>query len=150
VTVYERIGVKVTAFLVDHGPAKPAFGYRVDYRGHSVVLSGDTRPSENLVQFSKGTDVLIHETLDPEFFRNVASNQTEEQRQRIVAHHTTPEQAGEIFSKVRPKLAVFSHAAGNPGIMEKARKTYSGRMEMGEDLMVITVGDTVEVQRSQR
>jgi len=59
--VYQANGVKVTAFLVDHGPVKPAFGYRVEYRQHSVVLSRDTRPSENLVKFAKGADLLIHE-----------------------------------------------------------------------------------------
>src|SRR5262249_20558705 len=59
--VYEANGVKVTAFLVDHGPVKPALGYRVDYRGHSVVMSGDTKPSDNLVKFAEGADVLIHE-----------------------------------------------------------------------------------------
>jgi len=59
--VHQANGVKVTAFLVDHGPVKPAFGYRIDYQGHSVVLSGDTKPSDNLVKFSKGVDVLIHE-----------------------------------------------------------------------------------------
>src|SRR5215467_315745 len=61
VVVYESGDDKVTAFLVDHGPVKPAYGYRVDYRGHSVVLSGDTGPSDNLVKFSQWVDVLIHE-----------------------------------------------------------------------------------------
>jgi ribonuclease Z len=57
--VFEEQGVKVTAFLVEHGPViKPAFGYRVDYRGYSVALSGDTRVSENLIRFAKGVDVL--------------------------------------------------------------------------------------------
>lgn len=50
--VYESNGVKVTAFLVDHGPVKPAFGYRIDFSGRSVALSGDTGPSANLVKFS--------------------------------------------------------------------------------------------------
>src|SRR5208282_3795868 len=60
--VYETNGVKVTAFNVDHGEfIKPAFGYRIDYQGRSVVLSGDTRFSENLIRFSQGTDVLFHE-----------------------------------------------------------------------------------------
>jgi ribonuclease Z len=77
-TVYERNGVKVTAFLVDHGQVKPAFGYRVDYAGHSVAISGDTKPSDNLVQFSKGVDLLIHETLDPERFLQVVTAQTPE------------------------------------------------------------------------
>jgi len=59
--VYENNGVKITAFDVDHGPVKPALGYRVDYGGRSVVLSGDTRPSENLIRFAKGADLLVHE-----------------------------------------------------------------------------------------
>ena len=59
--VYAANEVKVTAFLVDHAPVSPAFGYRIDYRGRSVVLSGDTKPSDNLVKFSQGVDVLIHE-----------------------------------------------------------------------------------------
>src|SRR5438105_14993017 len=59
--VYEANGVKVTAFLVDHGNVKPTFGYRVDYGGHSVVLSGDTRPSETLVKYPQGVDLVVHE-----------------------------------------------------------------------------------------
>ena len=59
-TVLESRGVKVTAFLVDHGPVTPAFGYRIDYGGHSVALSGDTRFSENLIKFAQGVDVLVH------------------------------------------------------------------------------------------
>jgi ribonuclease Z len=58
--VYQSREVKITAFIVDHGPVKPALGYRIDYAGHSVVLSGDTRFSENLIRFSEGTDVLVH------------------------------------------------------------------------------------------
>ncbi len=146
-TIYDSNGVKVTAFLVDHGPVKPAFGYRVDYAGHSVVLSGDTRPSDNLVQFSKGADVLIHETLDPELLQAAVAQFTPQQRQAIINHHTTPEQAGEIFARVKPKLAVFSHAENSPTLVEKARRTYQGPLELGEDLMVINIGQTVDVQR---
>jgi ribonuclease Z len=67
--VYDNDEIKVTAFAVDHGLVKPALGYRIDFAGHSVVLSGDTRYSENLVRFSQGTDVLIHEVVDPEALR---------------------------------------------------------------------------------
>lgn len=59
--VLDRNGVKVTSFRVDHEPVKPALGFRVDYGGHSVVLSGDTRKSQNLVAHARGVDVLIHE-----------------------------------------------------------------------------------------
>lgn len=58
--VYEKDGVKITAFEVDHKPTKPAFGYRIDYGGRSVVLSGDTGFSENLIQYAQGVDLLVH------------------------------------------------------------------------------------------
>jgi ribonuclease Z len=63
--VYEHNGVKVTAFDVDHHPRKLAFGYRIDDGGRSVVLSEDTRVSENLIRYAQGTDVLIHEVAVP-------------------------------------------------------------------------------------
>ena len=60
--VYEQNGVKVTAFEVNHGDAiKPAVGYRIDYKGHSVVISGDTRYNENVIKYGTGADLLIHE-----------------------------------------------------------------------------------------
>src|SRR5205085_8458178 len=86
--VYEANGVKVTAFLVDHGNVKPAFGYRVDNGGHSVVLSGDTRPSENLVKHAQGVDVLVHEVyaVTPEQLKQ------DPREEKIVNYHSTPEQ----------------------------------------------------------
>lgn len=153
--VYERNGVKVTAFDVDHGALiKPAFGYRVDYGGHSVVLSGDTRFSENLIRFSKGTDVLLHEVAvaKPELLK------VSRDAQRIIGHHTTPEDAGKVFDRVKPKLAVYTHivllttdpAISAPPIEDVTsltRKTYSGPLEIGQDLMTIEVGASVQVRR---
>jgi ribonuclease Z len=145
--VYDRTGLKVTAFLVDHGEIKPAFGYRVDYGGHSVTLSGDTRPSENLIKFAQGTDVLIHEVIDPEAFGDTVSTDTKEQRRKIIEHHTTPEQAGIVFTRVKPKLAVYSHIVPPdvPEVIPHTRKTYAGPLEVGEDLMSIEIGDKIQV-----
>ena len=98
--VYERSGVKVTAFLVDHGPVKPAFGYRVDYAGHSLAISGDTRPSDNLVKLSRGVDVLIHETLDADTWRKQATKLDPKAVEAIINHHTSPQQAGQIFAQI--------------------------------------------------
>lgn len=150
--VYEKAGVRVTAFMVDHGPVKPALGYRIDFAGHSVVLSGDTRPSDNLVKFSQGTDVLIHEVLDPEAYLSGDQIFTTEQQKKVIAHHTTPEEAGEIFSRVKPKLAVYSHIVPPdvPNIIPHTRKTYSGPLEVGEDRMTIEIGDKVEVHHPVR
>jgi ribonuclease Z len=159
--VYDENGVRVTAFLVDHGPVKPAFGYRVDYRGHSVVLSGDTRPSDNLVKFSQGVDLLIHEGGGPKkaetiqgrpdektrFSAGGVSNVvTNQQRWKVARHHTDGVEAGQIFARIRPRLVVFSHG-GNSESLPLVRQHYDGTVEIGEDMMTIDVGDSVAVQR---
>ena len=60
--VYEKNGVRVIAFEVDHGDAiKPAYGYRIEYDGRAVVISGDTRFNQNVIKYGAGADLLIHE-----------------------------------------------------------------------------------------
>jgi ribonuclease Z len=142
--VYERNGVTITAFLVSHGLVKPSYGYRVDYAGRSVALSGDTSPSDALIEACKGVDVLIHEAIDLEVLRRLIPDKA--RVDAIVARHTTAEQAAGIFSKVSPRLAVFSHSPGTAAIVEQTRRSYSGRVEMGEDLMVIDIGTEVHVK----
>jgi ribonuclease Z len=141
--VYESHGVKVTAFLVDHAPVKPAFGYRVDFQGHSVTLSGDTKPSENLVKFAAGTDLLIHEAgrwkQDPQLTALLRT---------IADHHTDGVEAGTIFQRVKPKLAVFSHYNTDPkATLALVRQHYAGPVEFGTDLMTITIGSRVAIRR---
>lgn len=143
--VYEKNGVKVIAFLVDHYPVVPAFGYRIEYKGHSVVLSGDTRYCENLITFSKGTDLLVHEVvIAPEIISKT------DPKYHIYAHHTTPEQAGKVFAQVKPKLAVYSHIVQLYGrdvqeLLKRTKAIYSGPVVSGEDLMSFSIGDTVSV-----
>ena len=151
---FERNGVKVTAFDVDHGELiKPAMGYRVDYAGRAVVLSGDTRFSENLIRHAAGADLLLHEVAAarPEFLKKSAAGR------RIIGHHTEPEQAGVVFERVRPRLALYTHialvgdaAAGVPDAAElerRTRRTWKGPLTVGEDLMRIEVGETITVHR---
>jgi ribonuclease Z len=150
--VYDKGGVKVTAFEVDHGPVKPALGYRIDYAGRSVVLSGDTRISENLIRYARGVDVLIHEVAAPDTFQRAGLPSG--RAQGVIAHHTTPEQAGEVFSRAGPQLAVYSHIvlpmANDDDLIPGTRKSYAGPLEIGEDLMVIEVGEKIEVRRPPR
>jgi ribonuclease Z len=155
--VYEKGGVRVTAFAVDHGELiKPAYGYRVDYKGRSVVISGDTRFDENLIAAARGTDLIIHEVA-------LATDEllaSSEQFRRIVAHHTTPEEAGIVFREVRPKMAVYSHLvmlrgptipeAPLPSLITRTRKNYDGPLVIGEDLMSFIIGDTIGVYRAAR
>jgi ribonuclease Z len=150
--VYDKGGVMVTAFEVDHTPIKPAFGYRIDFAGRSVVLSGDTRVSDNLIRHAQGVDVLVHEVVSPETFQRAGTPL--ERANSVVAHHATPEQAGEVFSRTKPKLAVYSHmvlpTATENDLIPPTRKTYTGPLEVGEDLMTIEVGDKIEVRRPAR
>lgn len=150
--VLERDGLKITAFEVDHGPVEPAFGYRVDFGGRSVVLSGDTRVSQNLIRHARGVDLLVHEVVSPETFERAGV--PPDRAKSVIEHHVTPEQAGEVFAKTAPRLAVFSHIAlpmaTEQDLIPRTRTTYSGPVEVGEDLMVIEVGATIEVRRPAR
>jgi ribonuclease Z len=155
--VYESNGVKVTAFLVDHAPIEPAFGFRVEYRGRSVALSGDTKPSDNLAKAAQGVDLLVHEVgswkQDPNLTgapddRFPGSTQTRRQVQTIRNHHTDGAEAGSIFERVKPRLAVFSHYNVDPAAtLRLVRQTYAGPVEFGEDLMAIDIGNTISVRR---
>jgi ribonuclease Z len=151
--VYEHNGVKVTAFEVDHYPIQPSFGYRIDYAGRSVVLSGDTRFTENLIKYAQGVDVLVHEVIAADMMRAGSSKNTEI-TERVIAHHTTPEQAGEIFSRVQPRLAVYSHiipvTAAAKDLIPPTQRTYKGPLEVGEDLMSIEIGEEITVHRTGR
>ena len=143
--LFSERGVTVTAFVVDHGPVQPAFGYRIDYGGHSVVLSGDTRVSENLVRHAQGTDVLVHEVIDPQAIRDRPDHPSAAIIDAIIAHHTTPQQAAEVFRRVAPRLAVYSHAPNTARILEQTRATYPGRLEGAEDLLTIIIGTDIQV-----
>ena len=145
--IYEKNGVKVIAFEVDHGVIKPAFGYCIEYNGHSVVLSGDTKYSENLIRFAKGTDLLIHEVVIAPDTLNKA-----DPKYNILEHHTTPAQAASVFNKVKPKLAAYSHIVKLYGhteqeILNITKAGYSGQVIMGEDLMSFSISDTVLVNK---
>lgn len=143
--VYRSNGVTVTAFNVNHAPLKHALGYRIDYLGRTVVLSGDTMYSENLIQFSKGVDLLVHEVA----FASEDSHNVKFERQ-VVATHTTPVEAGRLFKLIQPRLAVFNHVitfdpADDSQLLAEACSVYDGPVELGQDLMTITVGETLQI-----
>lgn len=134
--VYEKDGVRVTAFENDHGDhIRPSYGYRIDYRGRSVVLSGDTRFSPAVVAQARNADVLVHcVTLIPDAL--LAANPA---YRAIYDHLSSPEDAARVFQAAAPKLAVFSHIGLNGDatvgqIVERVRKTYAGGLLVGEDL----------------
>jgi ribonuclease Z len=151
--VYDRDGVRVTAFEVHHGELiKPAYGYRIDYNGHSVVISGDTKFNENVIKYGTDADVLIHEVAAAP-----SALQNDPQVQRVMAHHTSPAEAGTVFKRAHPKLAVFTHivlskrpnapAITIPELITQTRQNYDGPLEVGEDLMIIEVGNKPVVMK---
>jgi ribonuclease Z len=147
--VYDEGGVKVTVFQVDHGgEALMAFGYRFDYRGHSAVISGDTTFNENLIRRAEGADLLVHEVT----MAAGAAVEKEEMIRRIGNNHTFPEEAGEVFARVRPRLAVYTHlllfgSAQAEDLIPATRTKYEGPLEVGEDLMQIDVGEDLHIKR---
>jgi ribonuclease Z len=154
--VYEEDGVRVIAFEVDHSDViKPCYGYRFEYGGRVAVLSSDTRYNANVIKYGAGADLLVHEvaSASPALMGEAAI-------QRIIGHHTTPREAGHVFSQTKPKLAVYTHLVliGNgqvpaPAIDEvvaETRETYSGPLIVGEDLMAFDIGNAVSVSRWQR
>jgi ribonuclease Z len=131
---------------------KPAYGFRIEYRGRVAVISGDTRYNTNVLRHGAGADLLIHEVAmaRPELLN-------EAYIQRIINHHTSPQEAGRVFTQTTPKLAAFTHlvmlaseTVAEPTVeelMAATRETYVGPLEVGEDLMSFEIGETVTVRR---
>ncbi|MES1991469.1 MAG: MBL fold metallo-hydrolase [Pseudomonadota bacterium] len=116
VTVYEKDGLKISAFLVNHHPIEPAYGFRAEYKGRVVVFSGDTKKTESVERFSKGADVLVHEALNPHMLQLISKSLTEIGNQRLgkmsndtINYHTSPVEAAEIANEDGVKLLVYSH-----------------------------------------
>ena len=96
--------MKVTAFEVNNRPVNPAFGYRIDYAGHSVVLSGDTRVCKTSSDTQAGVDLLVHEVFAPGTLKRMGVSA--ERARSIIAYHLTPEEAGQNIWGTKPRLAV--------------------------------------------
>ena len=133
--VYQDADLRVTAFAVDHRPVVPAFGYKFEAAGRTVIISGDTRPNENLVRFARGADVLIHEAYLPEHFDRV---DTPEVAARLKRYHTSAEEAGQVAQQAGVKLLVLTHvipADADETFLDRAGKHFKGKIVVGRDLL---------------
>ncbi len=162
--VLDEDGVVVTAFAVAHDPAKPAFGYRFDYGGRSVVVSGDTRPCPNLVTQARGADVLVPEAqanvlvhIMEEAAREAGETRIAKILSDIPSYHSSPADAAREAVAAGVRLLVFTHFTpppDNPLVARIFRRDVNGLpprgVVLGEDgtLIVLPKGsDAVDVTR---
>ncbi len=162
--VWDKEGVTITTFKVNHDPVSPAVGYRFDYKGRSIAISGDTVYSESLVKHSKGVDILFHEALNASMVNMInanadlsASASTNAITHDIPSYHSTPEDAAMAAREAGAKNLVFYHIIPPlPSPMLKnlfigeARHVYNGKMTLGDDGMLFFLppgSDRIEMKR---
>lgn len=147
IPVWDDGDVKITATLVDHRPTAPAFAFRFDTPDGSIVISGDTAPSPNLIDLATGVDYLVHEVIDDQYVERLVASLDASVREGVRAHllesHTTIAQVGRVAEEAGAKNLVLTHfvPSDNPTSRWKtARRNYSGNLIVGEDLMELGVG----------
>lgn len=159
--VYDKDGVRITAFAVHHDPVKPAFGYRLDWKGRSVTLSGDTAASPSLVAAAKGSDILVHEMINTRMVKviqDASARDGRPGRAKIMAdipsYHTPPEVAAEEAKAAGVHLLAFAHVIPSvPWPLEAtlvgdAPKRFDGPIWVMHDGDVISVGADGKAKRS--
>lgn len=155
--VMQDANVKVTSAVVHHPPVVPALAYRFDFPDRSIVFSGDTTPSDNLIALARGADVLVHEAIyvqavKPQPNTSVPVNNSggspiagdpAKLRAHVLGSHTTAEQVGQVAAAAGVKTLVMSHLApGGPEITDEmwrsaAAKAFKGEIIIAHDLMEI-------------
>jgi ribonuclease Z len=165
VTVVDRDGLRVVAFRVDHRPVSPAVGYRFDYAGRSVLISGDTSKSVNLQRFAQGVDLLVHEALAPQLVEVITEGAVAAGRPRlakitrdILDYHTTPVEAAEIARDVGARHLLYYHivpplllAPMEDIFLQGVAETYAGPVTVSRDGTFVSLpsgGDAIEVREA--
>jgi ribonuclease BN (tRNA processing enzyme) len=138
--------LRVTAALVDHPPVVPAFAYRFDAADRSIVISGDTAPSDNLVKLARSADVLVHSAMYPPAIDRLVARvpNATALKTSILAHQTSAEDAGRVAQAAGVKTLVLSHLVppDDPGVTDQmwidaARRHFRGSVIVGKDLLEV-------------
>jgi ribonuclease Z len=162
--ILEHEGLRISAFPIDHRPIVPAYGYRFDYRGRSVVVSGDTAKSASLVAAAKGADVLVHEAQANHLIAIVGEAAAAVGRDRVAkimadipSYHTTPVEAAEQANAAHVRLLVLSHLNPAPPNRFAAHAFVRGVSEvrpegwvMGDDGLLIELPAGSEAVKMRR
>ncbi|WP_372593794.1 MBL fold metallo-hydrolase [Actinotalea sp.] len=135
--------VRVTATLVEHGAMFPCLAYRFDTADGSVVFSGDTVPSENLVRLASGADVLVHEVIDArygswQFGPGPLGPAQERAVATVLGKHTSTDQVGAVAQAAGVGTLVLTHlvpASLPTEHWESLVTGFDGRVVVGEDLL---------------
>jgi ribonuclease Z len=153
--VYEKNGVKVTAFPVVHA-LSGAVGYRLDFAGLSFVFSGDARPSWPLVRACEGgVDLLIHECFPPAATLAAESGLSIERATiALTAAHTSPKAAGKVFQLAKPRMAGLWHTLLSPQVIplvfSELGEVYDGPVVQTQDLTVFNITKEAVVARQAK
>jgi ribonuclease Z len=150
-TVYERNGVRISSFPVIH-ILNGAVGYRLDYKGSSVVFTGDTRPSKTTLEACKGADLLIHETFPcAKVFAKKASVPEEQANMVVNGSHTSPAMAGKVFKLAGARMSVMWHLVVDHDTVGSAyrdmRGQYDGPVTIAQDGTVFNISRNAIVVR---
>lgn len=147
VVVLKDRDLEIVAFVVDHAPIHPAVGYRISYKGRTVVLSGDTKKSAAVEREANGIDLLVHEALSESLMAVLEAGAGAAGRPRlkkifndVLDYHTTPEQAAETARDAKVRYLLLHHivpALPLPGMEQAflgdAGKIYTGPIRVGSD-----------------
>ncbi len=159
--VLERGGLTITAFKVEHEPIDPAVGYRFDYGGRSLCISGDTKKSANLERVCEGADLIVHEALQPVMvtqLQEALAKQGNDSAAKIMFdikdYHASPEDAAESAQVTGAQMLVLSHLVPPlpsrylyPAFLGDAENRFDGILIVGEDGMMFSMptgGDAIE------
>ena len=145
--VHEDADVRVTAILVRHAPVFPSFAFRFDTAAGSVVVSGDTAPSDNLVTLARGADILVHEVFDDapeaEADGEPLSWQEEQQQQHLLSSHTPLGEVGRVAAEAGVGRLVLTHFVPGDDVLpddhwvKGASKDFDGEVIAGADLLEV-------------
>ncbi len=147
--VHEDDDVRVSAVLVQHAPVFPSFAFRFDTAAGSVVVSGDTAPSTNLVTLARGADVLIHEVFDDSRDDDPSGEplswQEEQQQQHLLSSHTPLSAVGRVATDAGVARLVLTHFVPGDDVLpdehwvKGAGVNFDGEVIAGTDLLELTL-----------